>query len=170
MDEDSKNLKWLKARWFGAVNSFSKKHKDKNIRPYLERAVNDFEKNLESEAIPAALTLLPAEDPEQKIIAVHLRPRCLDHSQISEMQKEAAKSLIHTLFQINTATKSDAQQSGLIRDKIANQNEYAFLYSGLSPDVEILEVQYCGTGRIFGFFTQTTFNVVCVRTVHIENH
>ncbi|GEM_PF-3195631 len=166
----SKNLeKWLKAKLFGAVDGFKRRHSDRDIRPFLEKAVKSFEASLEGGAIPPALTVPPGDDPEQKTMAVHLRPRCLDDPQISEIQKEAAKSLIHKLFEINTSTKSSAQQSGLIRDKVANNGEYAFLYRGLSPDVEILEIQYSGTGRIFGFFTEATFNVVCIKTAHIEN-
>jgi hypothetical protein len=174
MNEGSKKSKtlkkWLKSKFFGAVDNFEKEHKDKDIRPYLEKAIKDFEKSLGGEAIPSALTLPSAEDPEQKIIAIHLRSGCLNHAQISQIQKEAAKSLVHKFFEINTTTKFAAQQSGLIRDKIPNQGEYAFLYTELSPDVEILEIQYSGTGRIFGFFTQSTFNVVGLRTIHIENH
>ena len=130
-----------------------------------------FEKALEGEAIPAALTIPQGEvDPEIQPISVHFRSSSLDNKQISEIQKEAAKSLVLKLLELNTTTKAAAQQSGLIRDKLSGDGEYAFLYAGLSPDVEMLEIQFSGTGRIFGFFTQSTFNVVCVRTLHIENH
>lgn len=173
MEEDSKKSKkqekWLKAKWFSAIDGFRRKHKDKDIRPDLERAVKYFEKSLEGEAIPSVFTLLPDDDPEQKIITVHFRPMSLNNKEITGIQKETAKSLIHKLLEINTTTKSVAQQSGLIRDRVPNSGEYAFLYSGLSPDVEILEIKFSGTGRIFGFFTQATFNIVCIRTLHINN-
>jgi hypothetical protein len=174
MSEDSKKSKslkkWLKAKFFGAVDNFEKKHKDKDIRPFLEKAVKDFERSLEGEVIPSGLTRLPPGDPEQEIIAIHLRPGCFNNSEMTQIQSGAAKALVHKFLEINGMMRAVAQQSGIIRDKVSNQGEYAFLYAGLSPDVEILEIQYFDTGRIFGFFTQSTFNVVCIRTAHIENH
>lgn len=174
MKEDSKKSKnqekWLKSKWFEIVGSFKNKNKGKDTLSLLEHAVKSFEKVLESETIPSAVTLSPEDDPEQKIIALNFRSGCLNNTEVTDIQKEVAKSLVHKFFEINTTTKSTAQQSGLIRDKVPNENEYAFLYAGLYPDIDILEIQYCGTGRIFGFFTQATFNVVCVRTKHIENH
>ncbi|HEY5221001.1 MAG TPA: hypothetical protein VIJ29_02550 [Candidatus Paceibacterota bacterium] len=174
MNEDlkkSKNQeKWLKAKVFEIVDRFKRTNKGKEIGPPLEKAVKVFEKTLQGETIPSELTLPPAEDPEQECISINLRPSCLDNPEIPQIQKEAAKSLVHKFSEMGGMTKRAANQTGVIRDKVPNQGEYAFLYAGLSPDVEIVEIQYSGTGRIFGFFTQSTFNVVCIRTIHIENH
>jgi len=131
-------------------------------------AVKVIEQTLFEEKIPEALTIAAGDDPEWKNISIHLKQKSLEHKQIDEIQKEAAKSLIHKFYEINTTTKAHAQQSGLIRDKIENSKKYEFLYKDLSPEVEILEVGYSGEGRIFGFFTQEIFNVVCIRTDHVN--
>jgi hypothetical protein len=175
MGADSKKSKnqekWLKAKFFDIVAGFKQKNSSIEVGPPLERAVKVFEKALEGEAIPAALTIpLGQEDIEAQPISIHFRSSCLGNDQITEIQAEVAKLLVRKLLQLNTTTKAAAQQCGLIRDKVPNEGGYAFLYTGLSPDVEILEIQFSGTGRIFGFFTQSTYNVVCVRTHHIENH
>lgn len=174
MNEDSKKSKnqekWLKAKVFEIFDRFKKTNKGKEIGPPLEKAVKVFEKALQGETIPSELTIPPAEDPEQECISVHLRPGCLDNSDISQIQKEAAKSLVHKFSEMGGMTRRAASRAGIIRDKVPNENEYAFLYMGLSPDVEVVEIQYSGTGRIFGFFTQSTFNVVYIKTIHIENH
>lgn len=175
MSDDSKKRKdlkkWLKAKWFEAVDRFENKNKGKEIGPSLEKAVKIFERSLEGEAIPPILTVASIEeDPEQEFITIRLRPGCLNDTEKEQIQREAAKALVHKLMEIGTMMRGTAQRCGVIRDKVPNQEEYAFLYADLSPDVEILEIQYAGTGRIFGFFTGSTFNVVCVRVNHIENH
>lgn len=167
--KSKRRRKWLKAKIFDAIGAFEKKHKDREIGPYLEKAVKNFERDLVGEAIPAALTIPLADDPEGEIVSLNFRAGSLESTEMFEAGKEVAKALVHKLCEINSRTKSRVQQT-LIKDKVPNQNEYAFLYKNLSPDVEILEIRFADTGRIFGFFTQATFNIVCVRVSHVENH
>lgn len=166
--KSKRDSKWFKAKTFELIDRFGKEKKDKEIGPYLEKAAKAIEQTFFEEKIPDAITIPTGDDPEGKNISIHLKQKSLEHRQIDEIQKEAAKSLIRKFSEINATTKSHAQQSGLIRDKVGNSGKYAFLYKNLSPEVEILEVQYSGNGRIFGFFTQEIFNVVCIRTDHVN--
>jgi len=107
------------------------------------------------------------EEPSEKIIAINFQPNSLNHQEINRIEKTPAKALVHKLFETNTTTKSKAQTSGLIRDKVENAYKYEFLYKNVPPDADILEIGYADTGRIFGFWTQNTFNVISIRTNHL---
>jgi len=107
---------------------------------------------------PSKLPLVVAESPHipeyldglnyQLIFEAYKHNQCELHL----LDPTAAKALIDKLSKITRYNGKSIASSGLIRDSIENTGSYSPLYSGLPADIEIKEIQYSGTGRIFCYF------------------
>lgn len=68
------------------------------------------------------------------------------------LDQTSSKALIKKLSLITRYNSKSIAGSGLVKDKIENAGNYSPLYSGLPADIELKEVPYSGTGRIFCYF------------------
>jgi hypothetical protein len=93
------------------------------------------------------------------------------HSQceIHNLQKQESKNLTETLKKINHTEARDLRQgqvSGITCKSIINAGDYASLFSGLTKDIDLLEIYYSGTGRIIGYLTENIFYITSVLKKH----
>jgi hypothetical protein len=100
--------------------------------------------------------------------------------QIHLLNESSAESLIKRVSLIAQNNSRTIGSSKLIRDNVANDGAYKSLYEGLGKDIEIKEIQFAGTGRIFCHFvnnqpdsddTSRSSNYCCIiaiKTEHLE--
>lgn len=69
--------------------------------------------------------------------------------ELAQLDGSMAKALINKLSMITEFDSNTIKQSNLIRDKVEHSGAYASLYDGLEPDVELVEIKFGETGRIF---------------------
>lgn len=81
--------------------------------------------------------------------------------------KKDAKSLMFKLKRLSSICLKELPSSRMIKDKIENTGNYSSLYRDLPPDVEIQEIEYGKTGRIFGYLVERYFCVVAIKVKHI---
>lgn len=72
--------------------------------------------------------------------------------QLHQLDQTTAESLIKKLSLITQNNSRTIGSSKLIRDNVTSSGAYSALYSGLGSDIEIKEIQFGGTGRIFCHF------------------
>jgi len=87
--------------------------------------------------------------------------------EICKLDDKVAKRLIDKLKEINKTTKTKLSQTNLIRDKVEKLGPYKSPYNNLSPDIEIVEIQFSGTGRIFAHFIERYFCIVAIKREHV---
>jgi hypothetical protein len=98
---------------------------------------------------------------------VHYKPNLCG---LAKLDSVSAKQLIRKLKVINDTKINQLASSRIIRDNIVNADDYGKLYDGLSPDVEIKEVEFSYSGRIFAYFVDRYVCVVAIDPEHIDNH
>ncbi len=95
---------------------------------------------------------------------------CFDHLNERECKLDSfnpsrARALIQTLKQITDCEVR--HRHTIIRDKINNvPGPYLSLFSNLTPDVSLFEIEFSGSGRIFFFDFMEKINIVSIEDTH----
>jgi len=69
--------------------------------------------------------------------------------QLHMLAANTAEALVMKLSQLTQNNSRSIGATKLIRDNTARDGAYKALYKGLGSDIEIKEIQFAGTGRIF---------------------
>lgn len=111
----------------------------------------------------------PDYDDEQKenflFSFIHYKP---GQCGLSNLCDASAKQLVKKLRIINETTLRGLADSKLIKDNINNSGDYAKLYTGLSPDIDIKEICFSDRGRIFAYFVKRYVCIVAIDPNHIN--
>ena len=122
---------------------------------------------LPNDWLPESVATIPkesSEDSETKKFMI-----CFNHMEDAECKFGSfnpgkTKALLHTFKRV-----SDCQvrsRGSLVRDKIQNNPPYSSLFLKLTPDVDLYEIQFADTGRVFFFHVAEKFNVVSIEDTH----
>lgn len=112
------------------------------------------------------------EEYGDKEVVFSFGPYNQNQCQIHAIQKPEVRKLTKELKTISKTLLKHFRNQGSGGSNIAcksihNSGNYAVLFESLPPDVdELLEVDYTGTGRIFGFLINNIFNVVAIVRGH----
>jgi len=91
--------------------------------------------------------------------------------EIDKLQKSSAKKLTSELKKVSeTAVKHLKSQnvSRIACKSVFRSGNYSSLFSDLSKDIELLEIDYTKSGRIFGYLLKNIFNVVAIKVRHLK--
>ena len=93
-----------------------------------------------------------------------------NHCRIGSIDKTEAKKLTKELKKISiTRAKHFRHQStsGIACKQVHNSGGYSCLFTGIPEDIELLEVDYSGSGRVFGYIVNNIFNIVTIGKEHL---
>lgn len=88
---------------------------------------------------------------------------------IGSIDKKEAKKLTKELKKISTTlTKHFRHQSasGIACKPVYNSGDYSVLFNEAPEDIELLEVDYSGAGRVFGYMVNNIFSIVAIGKEH----
>ena len=109
---------------------------------------------------------------ENKEVVFSFSPYNQNQCEIHTLQKPDAKKLTKELKNISKTLLRHFKNQGSGGSNIAckpihNSGSYTVLFESLPPDIdEILEIDYSGSGRIFGFLIDNIFNIVTIGKKH----
>ncbi len=137
------------------------------------KKLDDTVATLDTGPIPPTVAVSSAvRDYDNQKVVLSFEPYKQNQCRIHKLQKTEVKHLTNELKKISaTLTKHfrNQQVSRIACKPVHRSGEYGVLFDNLPQDVdEILEVDYTGAGRIFGFLLQNTFNVVVVAKEHLR--
>lgn len=89
---------------------------------------------------------------------------------LKNLAEKSAKQLVKKLKAINNTKIGELPVSGLVKDNICNSGDYSKLYKDLSPDVEIKEIDFSDSGRIFAYFVERYVCIVAIDPNHRNTH
>jgi hypothetical protein len=125
---------------------------------------------IEEGRIPQAVAVSNlVKDFENKKVTFSFEPYNNNQCEIANIDKKEAKKLTGELKKMSlTLQKHFRHQtaSGIACKAIHNSGNYSVLFTDVPPDVELLEVDYSGPGRIFGYLVHNIFNVVAIGKKH----
>jgi hypothetical protein len=138
----------------------------------LEKLVNSEIEELKREEIsPEVAVSSVLKDYDNNKIVLSFEPYNQGCCEIALIQKQDAKRLTSELRKMTKTLRKHflcQSSSGIACKPIKESGNYACLFTGLEQDIELLEVDYTGTGRIFGYLTRNIFNVVAIKIKHIK--
>lgn len=105
---------------------------------------------------------------EEKDIVVTFQNYKQNHCQLGQLNNNLAKKLTDNLKKL-TNTKSSKVRAELDIRSVRKDNEYKRLYDGLSNQIDLEEIIYDSTGRVFGYFGQNYFSIIAITTVRHLN-
>ncbi len=85
----------------------------------------------------------------------------LDNIEAKKLTKELKK-----ISKIPTKHFRHQHISCIACKPISNSGNYSVLFDGIQEDIEMLEVDYSGAGRIFGYVVNNIFNIVAIGKKH----
>ena len=109
------------------------------------------------------------KDYENRMVVFSFEPYNSNQCRIGSIDKKEAKKLTRELKVISrTLAKHFRHQStsGIACKRIHNSGNYSVLFDGVPEDTEMLEIDYSGPGRIFGFMVNNVFNIVAIGKEH----
>lgn len=109
------------------------------------------------------------KDYENKSVVFSFEIYNNNQCQIADLDKKEAKKLTGELKKMSTTlTKHFRHQtkSGIACKQIHCSGSYEILFEDIPEDAEMLEVDYSGAGRIFGFIVNNIFNIVAINKKH----
>ncbi len=140
----------------------------------LEKIVSEeIKETIEGERLPATMAIsseLKEYDNYNVVLSFEMynQNRC----EIYHLQKLDAKRLTSELKKMtSTLRKHFLHQgtSGIACKPVEDGGNYESLFTVLQKDVELLEIDYTSTGRIFGYFTKNIFNIVAIKVKHTKS-
>ena len=109
------------------------------------------------------------KDFENKKVVFSFEDYNQNQCEIANLDKKDAKKLTTELKKASLVLAKHIrhqQSSGIACKPISNSGNYGALFGALSPDIEILEIDYSGAGRIFGYLVHNIFSVVAINKKH----
>lgn len=109
------------------------------------------------------------KDYENKRVSFSFEVYNNNQCEIANLDKTEAKKLTKELKKVSsTVTKHFRNQniSGIACKPIYNSGNYSSLFSEISDDIELLEIDYSNAGRVFGYIVNNIFNVVAIGKKH----
>ena len=109
------------------------------------------------------------KDYENKKIVFSFEIYNSNQCEIAKLDKAEAKKLTRELKRISlTLTKHFRHQdsSGIACKSVSNSGNYAVLFTDIPEDVDLLEVDFSGPGRVFGYLINNVFNIVTIGKEH----
>jgi hypothetical protein len=91
--------------------------------------------------------------------------------EIHKLEKSEAKKLTEKMRKVNGVMAKNIlcqEASGFACKPVGRSGDYACLFEDLPLDVQLLEIDYTGTGRIFGYLAQNLFNIVAITKRHLK--
>lgn len=123
----------------------------------------------ESKISPIVAISDTLKDYENKRVVFSFEIYNSNQCEIAKLDKTEAKKLTKELKKISTTlTKHFRHQStsAIACKPIHKSGSYIVLFDGIPEDTEMLEVDYSGTGRVFGYIVNNIFNIVAIGKVH----
>jgi len=131
----------------------------------IEKIEGDNKKLSPGVAVSEAVT-----DYENKSVVFNFGKYNQSQCEIHKLEKREAKKLTRELAKINrTKTKHLLCQdkSGIACKQIYNSGDYTLLFQNLPKDVKLLQIDYSDSGRIFGYLSESIFNLVAIKKKHL---
>lgn len=142
----------------------------KNLSDNLAKIPGEI-KSSQSKIIPSSVARSDkvSDHGNKKILFTFIKYK-QTHCQIYLLGKREAKRLTEELRKINQAeTKNifNQQASGIACKPVHKSGRYQPLFEKIPEDAQLLEVDYTGKGRIFGYLVENIFNIVLINTRHL---
>ena len=109
-------------------------------------------------------------DYENKRVSFSFEAYSKSQCRIASIDKKEAKKLTKELKKISlTLTKHFRNQdaSGIACKPVYNTGNYVGLFTNIPEDAELLEIDYSGPGRVFGYLINNIFNIVAIGKEHL---
>lgn len=109
------------------------------------------------------------KDYENKRVVFSFEVYNNNQCRIGSIDKTEAKKLTKEFKKISaTLTKHFRHQStsGIACKPVYNSGNYAVLFNEVPEDIELLEVDYSGAGRVFGYMVNNIFSIVAIGKEH----
>ncbi len=108
-------------------------------------------------------------DYDNEMVTFSFEPYNNNQCRLGKLDTKEAKKITKELKKISlTQTKHFKHQSSssIACKPIYNSGNYSVLFTGVPKDAEVLEVDYSGAGRIFGFLVESVFNIIAIGKEH----
>lgn len=139
-----------------------------NSNQKLPSDVTDLEAG-RSKISPTVAVSDALEDYENRRVVFSFEVYNSNQCRIGSIDKAEAKKLTKELKKISsTPTKHFRHQgaSGIACKSVHNSGNYAVLFNNVPEDIDLLEIDYSGTGRVFGYIVNNIFNIVTIGKEH----
>lgn len=110
------------------------------------------------------------ESSDKKVVFTFIQ---YNHSQceIADFQKKEPKKLTQKLGEVNKIIAKQllfSKGAGISCKPVSKSGQYECLFESLPPDVNLLEINYTDTGRIFGYLIDNVFNIIVIKRKHLK--
>ncbi len=127
---------------------------------------------LNTGVIPAQAAISPSvRDFERQKVVISFEAYKQSHCRLHKLDKPEAKHLTSELRKMTSTVEQHFRHQHMSRiacKQVHKGGEYSPLFTDLPEDAELLEVDYTGPGRIFGFLVENVFNVVTIAKEHLR--
>lgn len=130
----------------------------------LEETLRGITKISEKKFPESVANLLKENEPETKDIAISFN--YLNHNEcfFDQFNKSITEALVRKMKDITDCNSKN--KLSVIRDKINNAGKYKSLFNGLSPDIDLFELYFSESSRLFFFFVSNKCNIVSIENRH----
>lgn len=105
-----------------------------------------------------------SDDPEGKTFVISFDYLKQSECKLGGFNPGKASALVHCLKKITDCEVR--RKAEIVRDKIDRNAPYASLFNGLTPDVDLFEIQFADDGRIFFFHVAEKFFIISIEDTH----
>ncbi|MGC1878066.1 MAG: hypothetical protein WA347_08770 [Rhabdochlamydiaceae bacterium] len=88
--------------------------------------------------------------------------------EIDDLQSSPARKCLSKLKQIGRSTHKTLAENNINPKPIDNSGRYKELFSKLSPDVSLFEIDIGSASRLFYFIVGNLFHIVSIKNSHIK--
>jgi len=139
-----------------------------NLNQKLPSEIAEFtkEQKILSPTVAISNTL---EDYENKRVVFSFEIYNKNQCEISKLTSTEAKKLTKELKKISNTLKKhfrNQSTSGIACKPVGKSGNYEVLFAEVQNDTEMLEIDYSGTGRVFGHIVNNIFNIVAICKIH----
>jgi hypothetical protein len=91
-----------------------------------------------------------------------------NHCEIEDLQTSPARKCLSKLKQIGRSTHKTLAENNINPKSVINSGHYKALFSKLSPEVNLFEIDIGSASRLFYFIVGNLFHIVSIKSSHIK--
>ncbi|MEK7567431.1 MAG: hypothetical protein AAB513_00735 [Patescibacteria group bacterium] len=147
-------------------NNELRKKATARIHSLINAEALEYVANLKNDFLPEKLTNIPnqKEDSEIKRFLLCFTKLSDSECKLGSFNHGKTKALLNKLKMISNCEVRN--KISIIRDKIYNNPPYSSLFKELTPEVELYEMEFADSGRIFFFHVQEKLNIISIEDNH----
>lgn len=123
---------------------------------------------IHAKSIPAGAGRIDPPDEGADYVSIHFSDYNVKQCEIKKLDAARARGVLDDLRKAGSASITGLYSAGVEVKPVDGSNDYARLYKGLNPDIQLMEIVSASTARVICYVVESRLYVRTILSTHLE--